>query len=126
VAAVVEVAQKDAKEFEEIVSLLESEAGADNDPRRVALKRRAARLLTTLIPSDPGFAVGDHVEVQGEVLFISSKENGVTTIKVSDIARIYVATRFVHKAEPRTLSEGIIKLLEIARECALLHEAKMR
>jgi hypothetical protein len=70
--------------------------------------------------------VGDHVEVQGEVLFISSKENGITTIKVSDIARIYVATRFVHKAEVRTLSEGIAKLLEAAREYALHLEARTR
>ena len=47
-------------------------------------------------------------------------------VKVSDIARIYVATRFVHKAETRTLSGGIRKLLEIAHECALLYEARTR
>jgi hypothetical protein len=110
-----EVAHKDVAAIKEIVALLEGEAERENDPKRVLQKTRAARLLTALIPRDCGFVVGDHVQVAGEVLFISSKENGTTTIAVSDIQRIVVSTRFVHKAPPEELSQAIAKLLEAAR-----------
>ena len=117
-----EVAHKDVAAIKEIVALLEGEAERENDPKRVLQKSRAARLLTALIPRDPGFVVGDHVQVQGEVLFISSKENGVTTIAINDIQRIYVATRHVHKAPPEELSQAIAKLLEAARVDAAMTE----
>jgi hypothetical protein len=110
-----EVAHKDVSAIKEIVALLEGEAEKENDPKRVLQKSRAARLLTALIPRDPGFAVGDHVQVEGEVLFISSKENGVTTIAINDIQRIYVSTRFVHKSEPAPLSKAVADLLEAAQ-----------
>jgi hypothetical protein len=120
-----EIANRDMEAFKEMVSLFEAEARADDDPKRVALKLRAARLLENLLPKDPGFVVGDRVEVSGDVMFISSQDNGITTIAVSDIQRIYVATRHVHKAAPATLSSAITKLLEGAREYAQHLEAMM-
>jgi hypothetical protein len=110
-----EVAHKDIAAYKRMAALIKEEAERENDPERKADLARAAETLTLLLPRDCGFVVGDHVQVEGEVLFISSKENGVTTIALNDIQRIYVSTRYVHKAPPDELSQAIAKLLEAAR-----------